>query len=75
MTKALFSLILAATCQFAMAEPLTGRVVAVTDGDTLTILDAGNQRHRVRVAGIDAPEKKQAFGQRSKMFLWELAFG
>ena len=75
MAKALFSLILAAACQFAMAETLTGRVVAVADGDMLTILDASNQQHRIRVAGIDAPEKKQAFGQRSKMSLGDLAFG
>lgn len=75
MTKAILPLVLVVVYQLAAAETLTGRVVAVADGDTLTILDASNQQHRIRVAGIDAPEKKQAFGQRSKMSLGDLAFG
>ena len=40
------------------AETLTGRVVAVADGDTVTVLDSINVQHKVRVAGIDAPENK-----------------
>lgn len=48
------------------AEVLTGHVVGVTDGDTITVLDAAKVQHKIRVAGIDAPEKKQAFGQVSK---------
>jgi endonuclease YncB( thermonuclease family) len=59
----------------AHAEPLTGRVVGVSDGDTITVLDAENQQHKIRVAGIDAPEKKQPFGQRSKEHLSDLVFG
>jgi endonuclease YncB( thermonuclease family) len=42
---------------------ITGRVVGVTDGDTITVLDITNVQHKVRLAGIDAPEKKQPFGQ------------
>ena len=45
---------------------LQGKVVKVADGDTVTVLDAGNQQYKVRLAGIDAPEKNQAFGQVSK---------
>lgn len=56
------------------AETLTGRVVAVADGDTLTVLDVGRQQHKIRVAGIDAPEKAQPFGQRSKESLSRLTF-
>ena len=41
----------------AHAETLTGRVVSVADGDTVTVLDATNTQHKIRVAGIDAPEK------------------
>ena len=48
------------------AEELRGRVVRVADGDTVTVLDAGRREHRVRLAGIDAPEKAQAFGRASK---------
>jgi nucleotide-binding universal stress UspA family protein len=42
-----------------------GRVVGVQDGDTITVLDSSNQNHRIRLQGIDAPEKGQAFGTRS----------
>ena len=48
------------------AETITGRVVSVGDGDTITVLDADKVQHKIRLAGIDAPEKKQAFGNRSK---------
>ena len=48
------------------AETITGRVVGVADGDTITVLDADKVQHKIRLTGIDAPEKKQAFGNRSK---------
>ena len=57
------------------ADPLTGRVVGVTDGDTLTVRVAGNRPIKVRLAGIDAPERDQPFGQRSRQSLSKLAFG
>ena len=57
------------------AEVVQGRVVFVTDGDTITLLDGSRQQHKIRLAGIDAPEKGQAFGQRSKQHLADLAFG
>lgn len=56
------------------ADTLTGRVVGIADGDTITVLDAVRQQHRIRVAGIDAPEKAQPFGQRSKENLSRLVF-
>jgi endonuclease YncB( thermonuclease family) len=59
----------------AWAEVLEGRVVAVADGNTITLLDSNQQQHRIRLAGIDAPEKAQTFGQRSKQHLSELAYG
>ena len=58
----------------AWADVLEGRVVGVADGDTLTLLDSNRQQHRIRLAGIDAPEKAQPFGQRSKQRLSDLAF-
>lgn len=54
---------------------IQGRVVAVLDGDTITVLDRGNSQHRIRFAGIDAPEKGQAFGQAAKKRLSDLVFG
>jgi endonuclease YncB( thermonuclease family) len=53
---------------------LDGRVVEVADGDTLTVLDAQKKTHKIRLLGIDAPEKAQAFGQKSKESLSGLAF-
>lgn len=70
--KALWLLIL--ICGIAHAETLTGYVVGITDGDTITVLDASRQQHKIRLAGIDAPEKAQAFGDRSKQNLAALVF-
>lgn len=57
------------------AYALEGKVVGVTDGDTLAILDVTKSQHRIRLAEIDAPESKQAFGQRAKQALSKLCFG
>ena len=57
------------------APRLSPRVVGVSDGDTITVLDSYNQQHRIRLYGIDAPEKKQPFGSRAKQNLSSLAFG
>ncbi len=43
----------------AFAATLTGKVVKITDGDTLYVLDASLTQHKIRLAGIDAPERKQ----------------
>lgn len=59
----------------ALADILTGRVVRVADGDTVTILDSTNTQHKIRLSGIDAPERKQAFGQRSREALSEMVAG
>lgn len=53
---------------------LEGRVVAIADGDTITVLDAGKDQHRVRIAGIDAPERGQPGAQRSKESLSALVY-
>jgi endonuclease YncB( thermonuclease family) len=54
---------------------ISARVVGITDGDTVKALLAGNELLRVRLSWIDAPERSQAFGQRSKQHLSELVFG
>jgi len=56
------------------ADTLEGKVVAIADGDTVTVLDAGQNQHKIRLAGIDAPEKGQPWGQRSKESLSDLVF-
>lgn len=60
---------------FAWGDTLSGRVVGVADGDTVTVLDADHQQYKIRLSGIDAPEKAQAFGQRSKESMPTLIFG
>ena len=54
------------------AASLQGKVVGVADGDTVTVLDEQNKQHKIRLQGIDAPEKAQAFGQKSKQSLNQL---
>jgi len=56
------------------AEEFSGRVVGVADGDTITVL-AGVESRRVRLAGIDAPEKGQPFSQRVRQATRQLVFG
>lgn len=58
----------------AWAETLLGRVIAISDGDTVTVLDSTNTQFKIRLMGIDAPEKAQPFGDRSKQALSALIF-
>jgi endonuclease YncB( thermonuclease family) len=53
---------------------ITGQVVGVADGDTLTVLTPGQERIRVRLAELDAPEKAQPYGQRAKQALSDLCY-
>lgn len=50
----------------ALADTILGREVGVTDGDTVQVLDARKTLHKIRLEGIDAPEKKMPFGNRAK---------
>jgi endonuclease YncB( thermonuclease family) len=56
------------------ADILTGRIVGVSDGDTVTLLDGQNRQTKIRLTGIDAPEKKMPFGQRAREHLSDLVF-
>lgn len=70
-----FGLVLLVFGSPGQADTLLARVVGITDGDTVTVLDAGNREEKIRVGGIDAPEKKQHFGEKSKQSLSALIFG
>jgi endonuclease YncB( thermonuclease family) len=60
----------------AYADPLiAGKVIGIQDGDTITLLDMDLTRYRIRLAGIDAPEKSQAFGRVSQVHLSTLCYG
>lgn len=56
------------------ADELEGWVVGVSDGDTIKVIDSAKTEYKVRLKGIDAPEKKQPFGQKSKKSLSDLAY-
>lgn len=68
------ALALAAAATIACAGDLTGKVVRIQDGDTLTLL-VDQRQVRVRLASIDAPESKQPFGTRSRQALADLCHG
>ena len=53
----------------------SGKVVSIADGDTITVLDSSDTQRKVRLQGIDAPEKTQAFGTKSKENLSDKIFG
>ena len=57
------------------ADTLQGKVIKVADGDTITIVDASGKKHRVRLMGIDAPEKDQPYGDVSTQGLNKLVSG
>lgn len=66
----------AAAATYAPAgETMTCRIVGVADGDTLTCLTADKKQERIRLRGIDAPERKQPYGARSTQSLSDLTFG
>lgn len=58
----------------AMAQSLNCKVIKISDGDTVRCLDVQNRQHRIRLAGIDAPESRQAYGQVSKQSLADMIF-
>ena len=60
---------------FVNAKTIEGLVVGVADGDTITVLDQQKNTYKIRLQGIDAPEKKQAFGEKSKQSLHDLVHG
>ena len=74
--KPLFLLSLLLLSLSLFSAEIIGKVVGVSDGDTITVLDDMDQgKFRIRLDKIDAPEKKQAFGNKAKQFLSTLIFG
>lgn len=69
--RLLLAPLLAASCA-ASAETIEGKVIGIADGDSLTIVDKNAKRLRVRLAGIDAPERKQPFGNEARKSLVEI---
>lgn len=74
MIRLLFFILLSLSTS-CWADTIFGRVVRISDGDTIVVLDTKNQQHKIRLSGIDAPEKRQAFGAKSKEALSTDIFG
>jgi micrococcal nuclease len=72
--RAILALLLASVA-LGQETVVSVRIVGITDGDTVRALAAGNQLLLIHLSWIDAPERSQAFGQRSKQRLSELVFG
>lgn len=64
-----------ATAKQANEPSYEAKVVGITDGDTIKVLTDTKEQVKIRIYGIDAPEKKQAFGFKAKDFLSSLIFG
>ena len=71
---ALLALWLVTAGAVVWAQELSGRIVGVIDGDTVDLLTDSKQRVRVRLVGIDAPERRQPFGSVAKKVLSDLVF-
>ena len=56
------------------AQTITGKVVGVADGDTITVLQDRTQ-YKIRLYGIDTPERGQDFGNRAKQFTSGMVYG
>jgi hypothetical protein len=57
------------------SQNISGKVIAIIDGDTFKLLTQDSLQHRIRIANIDCPEKKQPFSNRAKQFTSEAIFG
>jgi endonuclease YncB( thermonuclease family) len=76
--RLVLAVVLAVASSAFAAKPhyeISGKVVKIADGDTLTILDSANAQHKIRLAGIDAPEKGQPFGTKARENLADKVFG
>ena len=71
-TAMVFAVAIAAS---ANAYEINGKVVGITDGDTVVILDGTKTQHKVRLSDIDAPESKQPYGTKARQQLSDFVFG
>lgn len=73
--KYILLLILLLIPSIALSKTITGKVIKVADGDTITILNNQKQQTKIRLYGIDCPENGQAFGKKAKKFTASLTAG
>lgn len=71
-------ILLSLLCTFlcaATAHAFPGKVIHIADGDTITVLAEGHRQVKIRLYGIDCPEKRQAFGNRARQHMGRLVGG
>lgn len=56
------------------AQVFEGKVVGISDGDTITVLTDQKRQIKVRLYGVDCPETKQAYGTRARQFTSDKVF-
>jgi endonuclease YncB( thermonuclease family) len=71
----LLALLLALSPLAGETQNFSGKVVSVTDGDTVTVVLDGGKKEKIRLAGIDCPEMEQPFGEPAKEFTEEFSLG
>ena len=74
MQKLVYGCLFFLLCVAVNADTLTGKVIRIIDGDTVVVLVEGNVQEKIRLSGIDAPERKQPFGTVSRQLLASMAF-
>ena len=55
-------------------DTISGKVVSIADGDTVTVLDSNKTQHKIRLYGVDCPESHQDYGNRAKKFTSDMVF-
>lgn len=75
MKRLLLVLLFTLTACLAVSAQLKGKVIVIADGDTFTLLTAQNQQVKIRLHGIDCPEKKQPYFNNAKAYTSSLVFG
>lgn len=75
MNRLLFASLACLLSIVANADDLSGRVVDIASGDSISIVDSSGVEYKVRLSGIDAPEKQQPFGAESRKSLADLVYG
>lgn len=62
-------------CPVILFSQTSGKVIKISDGDTITVLLKGNTQKKLRLAEVDCPESGQAFGKNAKQFTSSKVFG
>lgn len=60
---------------WVIAQTISGKIIGASDGDTITIRTADGRNYKIRLNGVDCPEKSQDFGKRAKDFTWNFCYG